>query len=260
MPRDEGALFDQVAELYDRARQGYPRALFDDLVALSTLPKGAAVLEIGCGTGQATRPLAERGYLITAVELGPNLAAVARRELARFPDVVIHTSAFEEWPLPEQQFDLVMSATAFHWLDPEATLPKVASALKAGGAMAIFSYTHVAGGDQRFFDDVQACYEQHMPGTPPGLKLSPPDEIPVDTSAIDRSALFESARHRRYVWERTYTTRAYVDVLNTYSTHLALSAEHREALLRCVASLLDSGFGGRIRKAYMANLIVAKKR
>src|SRR6187549_3838365 len=77
--------FDEDAERYDRARPGYPTAVFDDLLALAGLGPGARVLEIGCGTGQATVPLAERGCEVVAVELGAQMAAVARSNLARFP-------------------------------------------------------------------------------------------------------------------------------------------------------------------------------
>src|ERR1700737_2851663 len=97
--------FDEAAELYDRARPGYPSELFDDLAELAGLGPGARVLEIGAGTGQATLPLAERGYIVTAIELGPNLAAVARRKLARFPNVAVTVAEFESWPLPPEPFD-----------------------------------------------------------------------------------------------------------------------------------------------------------
>jgi SAM-dependent methyltransferase len=96
------AIFDEAAELYDRARPGYPAALFDDLAELTPLRPGSRVLEIGPGTGQATLPLAERGYQVVAVELGADLAAVARRKLAGFPNVEVVTAAFEDWPLPAE--------------------------------------------------------------------------------------------------------------------------------------------------------------
>jgi 2-polyprenyl-3-methyl-5-hydroxy-6-metoxy-1,4-benzoquinol methylase len=99
-------IFDQDAELYDRARPGYPERLFDDLFALAALERGAAVLEIGCGTGQATRELARRGCRIVCVELGKRLAAVARRNLAHFPQVDVVTSAFETWAPHGAVFDM----------------------------------------------------------------------------------------------------------------------------------------------------------
>lgn len=130
--------FDGDALLYDEVRPGYPEALFDDVVSLSGIPSGGRILEIGCGTGQATVPLARRGYRILCVELGDNLVAVARRNLKDYPLVEIRTGDFEEWPLEAGTFDLAVSATAFHWLDPPVAYRKVANALTPGGALALF--------------------------------------------------------------------------------------------------------------------------
>ncbi len=260
MPRDERALFDTVAELYDRARPAYPPEVFDDLAELAGLREGARVLEIGCGTGQATLPLARRGYRITAVELGANLAAIARRNLAAYPDVEVVATAFEDWPLPSERFDLVFAATAFHWLDAAPALRKIAAALRPGGSVAILSGGHVAGGTSRFFVDVQECYERHMPGTPPGLRLGRAEGLPVGAPEIDASGLFEAVRSRRYVWLREFTTHTYLDELGTYSSHLALDEKHRSALLSCIAALIDGRYGGRITKAYVTDLDVARVR
>ncbi|HZC29448.1 MAG TPA: class I SAM-dependent methyltransferase, partial [Gaiellaceae bacterium] len=136
MVRPLRATFDEDAERYDRARPGYPAELFDDLAALAGLRPGDRVLEIGPGTGQATVPLARRGYRIVAVELGTGLAAVARRNLAAFPDVEVVNAAFEDWPLPAEPFDAVVAATAFHWIDPDVRLARTAQTLRPGGALA----------------------------------------------------------------------------------------------------------------------------
>jgi SAM-dependent methyltransferase len=260
MPREARALFDSVAELYDRARPTYPDALFDDIVALSRMPDGGRVLEIGCGTGQATLPMAERGYRVTAVELGANLAAVARRKLEPL-GVDVQVAAFEEWPLPEEPFDLAMCVTAFHWLDAAVALPKMARALGPSGAIAITSGGHVEGGTSQFFIDVQECYVAHMPGTPRGLRLDSPDEVPLESPAsIAACGLFEPAQMRRHVWLREFTTQTYLDELQTYSSHLELSEENRAALLSCVRELIDGRYGGRITKSYMTDLAVARVR
>src|SRR6266536_5913094 len=122
--------FNQAAELYYRARPGYPPALFDELAAVAGLGPGCRVLEIGCGTGQATVPLAERGCEIVAVELGADLATVARRNLARFPRVEVVVAAFEDLPLPTEPFDTGVAATAWHWLAPAVRVAKAAQALR----------------------------------------------------------------------------------------------------------------------------------
>jgi SAM-dependent methyltransferase len=86
--------FDTAADLYEAARPSYPEELFDDLVALAELEPGARLLEIGCATGKATRPLLERGFSVVCVEMGAQLAERARDNLAGLP-VEIHVAPFE---------------------------------------------------------------------------------------------------------------------------------------------------------------------
>jgi SAM-dependent methyltransferase len=252
------ATFDQAADLYDRARPGYPRALFDDLAELTGVGAGSRVLEIGPGTGQATLPLAERGCQVVAVELGPDLAASARRKLARFPAVEVITAAFEDWPLPAEPFDLVLAATAFHWIDPAVRVVKAADALRPGGWLATITTHHIAGGDASFFAQAQTCYERWDPETPPGgVALQPAADIPQASDELDRSRRFGPARFRRYEWELDYTTAAYLDLLRTYSGHRDLDPRARSGLLGCIADLIDSRYGGQITKRYLTELRVA---
>ncbi len=253
------ATFDEAAELYDRARPGYPPELFEDLAALAALGPEARVLEIGCGTGQATVPLAERGLAIVAVELGPGLAAVARRNLASFPSVAVVVAAFEDWPLPTRPFDLVLSATAFHWLDPAIRVTKAADALRPGGALATIATHHVAGGTESFFVEAQRCYERWDPTTSPGLRLPSADDVPTESDQLDHAARFSPATFRRYQWEQTYATAAYREVLLTYSSHRALPPATRAKLLDCIAHLIDTRYGGSISKRYLTELRVARR-
>lgn len=206
MDRPLRAVFDEDAERYDRARPGYPAELFADLAALTGLRPGDRVLEIGPGTGQATVPLAERGYRVVAVKLGPNLAAVARRNLADFPDVEVVNAAFEDWPPPAERFGVVLCATAFHWLHPDVRLIRVDEALAPGGALAVVATRHVAGGDEAFFAAAQECYERFMPGTPPGLTLLPADRLPTQAAELEAGGRFAVSAVRRYEHDITYTT------------------------------------------------------
>ncbi|MBO3675667.1 trans-aconitate 2-methyltransferase [Streptomyces sp. NEAU-YJ-81] len=253
-------IFDEDAELYDRARPGYPPELFDDLTEVAGTGPGCRVLEVGAGTGKATLPLAERGCRITAVELGADMAAVARRNLAGFETVEIVTADFETWPLPEEPFDAVVSATAFHWIDPAVRMVKAADALRPGGALAVVATQHVAGGSEEFFVEVQDCYERFDPATPPGLRL--PAAADVDTSdhadEVARSGRFGPVDFRRYERDLTYTTAEYLAVLRTYSGHRALQPEAREGLLECIAGLIDRRYGGRVTKRYLTELRVSR--
>ncbi len=125
------------------------RLFFDTLVQTTKLPSQAHLLEIGPGTGQATQPLAKRGYKITAIELGSELASVARETLKNYADVQVLTGAFEEIELPEQSFDLVYSATAFHWIKPEIQFTKPYKLLKSNGHLAIIHTNHVSDEKRR---------------------------------------------------------------------------------------------------------------
>lgn len=106
-PRDPlRRTFGSAAEGYDAARPSYPPQLFDDLVDVAAIEPGERLLEIGCGTGKATRPLLERGFSVVCIELGPQLAEQARRNLAGLP-IEVHVAEFEEWPGQRETFDLV---------------------------------------------------------------------------------------------------------------------------------------------------------
>ncbi|CAG7647548.1 Malonyl-(acyl-carrier protein) O-methyltransferase [Actinacidiphila bryophytorum] len=255
-----GRTFDEDAELYDRARPGYPPELFADLDELAGTGPGCRVLEVGAGTGKATVPLAQRGCRITAVELGASMAAVARRTLAGHPGVEVVTADFESWPLPAEPFDTVVAATAFHWIDPAVRMAKAADALRPGGALAVVATHHVAGGTEDFFAEVQRCYERFDPATPPGLRPSAAAEVDTagHTAEAARSGRFGPVVHRRHEWDLSYTTGQYVDVLRTYSGHRALPAASREGLLSCVAGLIDTRYGGRVTKRYLTELRVCR--
>ncbi|MFD4674428.1 class I SAM-dependent methyltransferase [Lentzea sp. NPDC058450] len=241
---DLRSTFGTDAARYRRARPAYPAELFTHLT-------GPRILEIAPGTGQATLPLTALGH-VTAVELSPALAALARVH-APAADVVV--ADFDHWPLPSDAFDLVVCATAFHWLDPATRMSRCAAALRTGGVLAVISTHHVAGGTSRFFVDVQECYERWDPSTPPNLRLSPAAAIPRE---FDESDLFGRPAFHRFEWEQAYDTEAYADLLLTYSNHIALPT--RDRLIADIRSLIDTRHDGRVVKRYMTQLAVATRR
>ena len=256
----EGAMtFDEVAALYHRVRPRYPSDLFDIVRGLSGLAAGSRVLEIGSGTGIATRPLLERGFDVTAIEPGAALVDVARTELAGYPNVRWVGTRFEDWPLPADPFDMVFSATAFHWIDRRVRVARAAAALRPGGYLAIASYRHVAGGDTAFFNEIQKCYLLHMPGARADERLQAPVEIRPATVELTRKGLFREPSVHRWVVEETYDRTGYFDLLSTYSGHRLLSPDRRDALFACIGAQIDRLPDKRVRKAYLHELIVARK-
>jgi hypothetical protein len=118
----------------------------------------------------------------------------------------------------------------------------------------------VDGGDRDFFVAVQEYYERHMPGTPPGLRLPDATAVPHHDFGVQASGLLAAPSFRRYCEVIAYSTRAYRDVLQTYSGHIALAPAAREALLDCVATLIDREYGGHVRKQYLFEVMVARRR
>jgi 2-polyprenyl-3-methyl-5-hydroxy-6-metoxy-1,4-benzoquinol methylase len=130
-------LFDGVAGLYDTSRQGYPAELVDEVAARAGAGPGAAVLEIGCGTGQLTRQLAGRGFGLTAIDIGASMVRTAQRHVTE-ATVRFQACSFEAFTA-DGPFDLIASATAFHWVDPRVGLPKAARLLRPGGWLALLT-------------------------------------------------------------------------------------------------------------------------
>jgi SAM-dependent methyltransferase len=149
--RRYGRVFDEIAEDYDRHRPTYPDVLVDR--ACEGIGPGAAVLEIGCGTGQLTRSLLARGLRVTAVEPGEQLIARARDQCHGVGDVQFVNGRLEDVSLPRARYSAVFSASAIHWIDPDVSWRKAADALVDGGSLALFSYFGLD--DPRSADDQQ---------------------------------------------------------------------------------------------------------
>ena len=222
--------FDRVAEYYNRYRGGYPEPVVDAMVASSRLGKGSRVLELGCGTGQLSVPLAERGVELLAVDLGPHLAAFAHANLAGFADAQVVVSTFEEWPLPDEPFDAVVSANAFHWLDAELRWSKSASALKARGFLCIGHAHHVRGGTPGFFEDSQEHYVAYGLSDDPFFQPPNAADAPIMYPELDDRPEFGPVSRQRFEIPRQHTTESYVGWLQTDSFISTLANDARQGI------------------------------
>jgi SAM-dependent methyltransferase len=208
--------FDADAKAYQRTRPVCPPEMFDDLMGVAGLAPGSRVVEIGCGTGQATVPLAERGLAVTAVELGASLAALARRRLARFPSVEIVTSAFEDWQPPDDQpWDAVVAFNSLHWVGNAARYARPAALLRPGGALVVAGLSWARPTDaEPFWTDVQEDYRAvGFSGSPP----PPPEQIPPKHLPPEALAYFTETAARRYPFQMTWSAEDYLAQLSTQS-------------------------------------------
>lgn len=120
--------FGSVAENYDRYRPQYPQALISRLV---TRP-GLRVLDVGAGTGILSAQLVAAGADVLAVEPDEQMAAVGSAK-----GIPFDRSTFESWQAEGRTFDLITFGQSFHWVDPAAALPKLASLLNPDGRLVL---------------------------------------------------------------------------------------------------------------------------
>jgi len=252
------ATFDTVASLYDEVRPGYPDVIIDTIIERSGLPAESRILEIGCGTGQITRPFARRGYAILALELGPALAALAAEHLRPYPQVRVVPVAFEMWPIEREAFDVVLSAQAFHWIDPAFGLARAAEALKPQGAIALV--WHLDRSEHTdFYRATQPLYERFLPSDAQREHVDPLEQRAMRYhDALSQSDAFTRLTTFRHSWQRQYTGPQFLKLLQTFSNHQALPEPAKTQFFQGMAAEL-ARFGNVVTRHYETLLLVAHK-
>lgn len=252
--------FNEDAERYHDFRPHYPDALFEKLVADTHLSPNSRLLEIGPGTGQATEPMASRGYAIIAVELGDALADKARRVLHHYTNVEVITGAYEDVPLQDSSFDLVFSATAFHWILADYKYKKTANILKPQGYLAVIHTEHVSDEhDDVFFRASQPIYNKYSQnGSSVDNDFQLPSLAELKAPAVD-TTMFTLKSFTTYPFRMTYTGDEYAGLLSTYSPTIAMPPNERDAFLESIRNLVDTQFNGVADRNFAMTLTIARK-
>jgi len=255
-PVEQRFTFDQVASVYSQARPAYPDALVDDIVAYADLKPNDRIFEVGCGTGQATKSFAKRGFPILATDPGPDMLRSARESLAHFSNVEFLETTFEAWPTDRAAFRLIIAAQSWHWVSPDVRFSKAADALSRDGCLAVFGHVPV-GLPAPLLDQFKEIYLRRIGkwGPPPEAWYLPNGPFKEWFSV---SGLFEPVEHRRYAWKWRHTTSSYVDFLRTKSDHRMMEPAKRDALLAEIAWAIDS-HGGQFDVDYESHLYIARR-
>lgn len=249
--------FDAVAGLYGAVRPGYPAALFEDLAAYAGLTGAEAVLEVGCGPGQATGDLAARAGRVLAVDPGPALVDEARARVTA-ANVDFAVARFEDLEVEAGAFRLVASAQAWHWVAAEIGFPKAARGLAPGGTFAIWGHVPM-GIPERFRPAFQAAFEAHAPG----LWGRPPPQawyLPAGPAAgsIAASGLFGPVTHKAYAWTWRQTGQTLGDQLRTESGYHGLPQAQRFALFDALTAAVAAD-GDLIEAPWETHLYMARR-
>ncbi len=248
---ERGRTFDAAAAAYDAHRSGYPSQLFSDLIAMAKLKPGNRVLEVGCGSGQATAGFAAEGFDVTGVDPGASLLALARAKFVESETVRFEMASFEEWERGKRQYELVAAAQSWHWVRSDVGFAKAADALSPTGSIAIFGHTPTWSAELiNRLEPAYARWASTIWGQPPEAWYLPNGPIP---DLIGASRRFGPVERRDYKWRRSYTAASFAAYLMTRSDHLLMPSAHREELLSKVRSDLPDVFEAN----WVTNLYVA---
>jgi len=262
--RGLGQVFNEVPELYDRVRPGYPDALFADLVTITGILERSPVLEVGCGTGQATRSLAALGCSVTAIEPGAGMAALARRRLATFGNVTVESSTFEEWDDRGRRFDVLVAASAWHWVDPAIGWRRAREVLHPGGWMALLGHVVIRRpGEPEVYAETADLHERFSPGNPDWGR--PPIEGDVRSTdegwglVDDPGGLFGPTIVRWYPTVQWFDGDGFADLLRSQSPYRRLDHDVREPLLDAIAERIRTRMGDRAARRYLSVLRIGQR-
>jgi SAM-dependent methyltransferase len=243
---------------YHAARPAYPDWVFDVLCERCGLAPNAVTFEIGAGTGTATRRLLELGANpLIAVEPDDRLAAFLR-ETVRNEALTLVISTFEEAVLREASFDLGLCATAFHWLDENLALTKVAKLLRPGGWWGMVWNTF---GDQHRPDPFHEATKMLLNG--PSSPSNGAGDMPfaLDSAsrlaAIQRTRAFDSIEHRTSAWSLVLDSDQTVALYATYSN--VNIRPDREDVLTELGRIARDEFQSRVTRNMITSLYIARR-
>ncbi|AJE83204.1 UbiE/COQ5 methyltransferase [Streptomyces albus] len=239
--------FNAAAAQYAASRPSYPPALFDTVEELSGRPlRGAAVVDVGAGTGIASARLHARGARLLAVEPGEGMAAEFRRQLPGVPVVRGDGNAL---PLASGSADLLTFAQSWHWTDPARALPEALRVLRPGGTLALWwnvmdhRVDWVAAQGARLAAHFGAHAGAH--GTP--------DRVRAEAGAAEFT-------HHRVPWSRRISIDTHLAHIGSHSLLLVAGEESRASFLTAErAALLRDFPDGTLDEPYVVDLLVTHR-
>jgi len=226
---DKRFTFNEDVKNYDRWRPRYCKELFNDIIQYSELNENKKALEVGIGTGQVTVPFLSIGCEVTAVELGKDLAEYTKEKFKEYRNFRIFNTSFEDFECDDNSFDVLYSATAFHWIPEEIGYPKALRILNNGGTLALFwNKPFVNREDDLLHQKIQSIYQKYRP--------SNKKYVENDTERYNKIAKtiqsygFRDLQVKIYHQTRVFNSSDYISLLNTYSDHRSMVEPTKQLL------------------------------
>lgn len=249
--------FDNVAMDYDKSRPMYVKEIYEDIINYKQINQDSHVLEIGIGTGKATQPILDTHCHFVGIEPGENLATLAKERLRKYANFSLYNLTLQDYICADNSFDLVYSATAFHWIPEEYGYRRVYNLLKSGGVFARFAYHAGADkGRRELTDEIQELYRKYMYQENPPVEFSDADAKRLADKALAYG--FVDVKHMLYHATKDFTADEYISLLKTYPDHMKLESVVREKLFEGIFhAIVDNG--GTMTVYYTMDLELAIK-
>ena len=254
--------FDTVALTYEKFRPGYTDELYEMIFNYITLNESCYAVEIGIGGGQATLPFLKTGCNLTAVESGEQFSELCKEKFKEYPNFSIVTNKFEDMNFLDDTYDLVYSASAFHWIPENIGYTKVFSMLKSSGVFARFAnHPYRAKDNLSLSEEIDRIYGEYYYKFY-NKKQEGPTEY-GEGQAIQRARIaekygFVDIKYALFHRTRTFSANEYSTLLGTYSDHIAIEESIRKEFFSKIEDAINS-HGGLITLYDTIDLQLARK-
>ena len=254
--------FDTVASTYEKLRPGYVKELYQMLFDYISIDENSTVVEVGSGGGQATAPILSTGCQLIAVEYGEQFSELLKDKFKEYQKFSVITGKFEDTVFEDNAFDLVFSASAFHWVPEKIGYEKVFSMLKNGGVFARFAnHPYRDKGNPALTQEIDEIYDQYYNKyyNKERKTISEYTEQQAKELAMIASKYgFSDIRYKLFYRERLFSAKDYIKLLGTYSDHIAIEENIRNKFFERIEEAINK-HGGTITIYDTIDLQLAKK-
>lgn len=253
--------FNTVADTYEKLRPGYVDELYQTIFEYMPINYLSRVVEIGIGGGQATLPFLKTGCELTAVDYGEDFCKICREKFKEFPNFSAISGRFEDVNLGDE-YDLIYSASAFHWIPEKIGYKKAYDMLKSGGVFARFANhpfrdkgkPELTSEMDRIYADYY--YKYHSKEPEPLLEYT--DRQAHDRALIAEKYGFKDVQYKLFYRTRTFSAKEYSMLLGTYSDHIAIEEKIRNEFFLKIEEAINR-HGGEITIYDTIDLQLARK-
>ncbi|MBR6573737.1 MAG: class I SAM-dependent methyltransferase [Clostridia bacterium] len=254
--------FDTVAPVYEKLRPGYVEELYRTLFEYIPIDESSKVVEVGSGGGQATLPILKTGCELIAVEYGEQFSELLKEKFQGYHNFSVITGKFEDTAFEEGAFDLVFSASAFHWVPEKIGYEKVFSMLKSGGAFARFAnHPYRDKGNPALSKEIDELYDEYyykFHNKKRQVLTEYSEEQAQERAMIACQYGFTDIQYALFHRERVFSGKEYIQLLGTYSDHIAMEETIRTEFFSKIEDAIDR-HGGTITIYDTIDLQLARK-